>query len=922
MRLARLRNGLRDGLRDRLRDSDRPAGQAGNAPEVPGQPSRAEVLLASSIFDADYYAATVGVTFPDVRAAARHCVREGMPQSLSPSPLLEIGDLPRAVQEAWRAGRIGAVLSFLRRTQQGPVSPLFDVGRAPGTAEEKAAHPGGALGLFCDRASPDTPLPVPDSYASAAPTLGAARRSMLEHARATRAQALLVAPLALREWDQEAEDRWKSRQVAGSALRDRPDGPLVTVVAAVDGPELPRRALDQLREQSWTRWELLVVLDQATDPGAEDLVALTEQEPRLRLLANHEGAGLGGALDVATRAARGTCLAFLEEHHAWRPDFLEVGVSALVGGGLDAAVALARVDEGPDRSGLDRSGTLALRWPATGRDQLLATTAATRGTLLGTLLVTTELARDIGGFDPALRRAATLDFALRLARRTTVELLPFVGANGRDLPDPDQDDAEWLVVIGDHLVDWVASAAQAPHRDHSTVSVVIPTYADWRMTTDAVTAVLADAAVGDQNTARAVEIVVVDNGSPGEVGRRLVASFLTEPRVRHLRLPHNLNFTVGCNAGFAATTGSTVVFLNNDTVARRGWLDAMLPHLADPEVRGVQPLLLYPDDTVQSAGTLFCDSGFIPVHLLAGHPVEDAERLSQRPFSAVTAAAMAVRATEFAALRGFDPVFVNGMEDIDLCLRAIKAYGGGFVVEPTARVTHLESRTPGRNAKVTANRRTLMRRWRGRLPGPELDRYAELGLVVAHLASDGQPVPAARPVLVRAGPRLRWGIKTAAAPGPLGDASADWQLARSMSAALSRLGQEVVTYRRGAHASPASYLDDVVLAIRGGEPVVAHPGKLNILWLVDRAEPVEPVELDGFDLIYASSPDAAKGLSARSGHPVEALPGAQPETLSDTRPEAQPETAGVGADNDLGPQAYALVAAATARLQGREAAED
>lgn len=920
MRLARLRDGLRNGLRERLRDPDRPAGQAPNAPEAPGQPSRAEVLVASSIFDADYYAATVGVTFPDVHAAARHCVREGMPQSLSPSPLLEIGDLPRAVQDAWRGGRVGAVLAFLRRTQQGPVSPLFDVGRAPGTAAEKSAHPGGALGLFCDRARQDTPLPVPDSYTSPAPTLGAARRSMLEHARATQAQASLATPLPLRDWDQEAEDRWKSRQVAGPALRDRPDGPLVTVVAAVDGPELARRALDQLLEQSWTRWELLVVLDRATGPDAEDLVALTEQEPRLRVLADHEGAGLGGALEVATRAARGTYLAFLDENHAWRPDFLEVGVSALVGSGLEAAVALARVDEGPHRSGPDGEGTMALRWPATGRDELMATTAATpatpatRGTspgnLLGTLLVSTELARDIGGFDPALHKAATLDFALRLARRTTVERLPFVGADDGGVPAPSPDDAGWLVVIGDHLVDWVASAAQAQHRDQATVSVVIPTYADWRMTTDAVTAVLADAPVGDQETARAVEIVVVDNGSPGEVGRRLVARFLTEPRVRHLRLPRNLNFAVGCNAGFAATTGSTVVFLNNDTVARRGWLDAMLPHLADPAVRGVQPLLLYPDDTVQSAGTVFADSGFIPVHLLAGHPVEDAERLSRRPFSAVTAAAMAVRATEFAALRGFDPVFVNGMEDIDLCLRAIEAYGGGFVVEPAARVTHLESRTPGRNAKVTANRRTLLQRWRGRLPGPELDRYAELGLVVAHLASDGQPVPAARTVLVRAGPRLRWGIKTAAFPGPLGDASADWRLARSMSAALSRLGQEVVTYRRGAHASPASYLDDVVLAIRGGEPVVAHPGKLNILWLVDRAEPVEPVELDGFDLIYASSPGAAQELSARSGHPVEALPG------------SRPDTAGVGSHPDLGTQAHALVAAATARLQGREAAED
>ncbi len=675
----------------------------------PARPSRAQTLLASSVFDAEYYAATVGISFPDEPAAARHCVREGMPQSLSPSPLLEIGDLPRAVQDAWRAGRVGAVLGFLRRTENRPVGPLFDGGRAPGTDAEKAAHPGGALGLFLDRADEDTVLPVPDAYGSPAPTWGAARRSMLEHVRAARTQAV-SALLPLTEWDE------------------------VTVLVS----------------------------------------------------------------------------------------------SVLVSSGR--------------------------------------------------------------------------------ARRATVERLPFV-AHGES-PASDPDDPRWLVVLGDLLVDWVSQDAQAPARDQGVVSVVIPTYGDWRMTTDAVRAVLQDDR--DAAATESVEVVVVDNGSPGEVGRRLMAGFLTEPRVRYLRLPRNLSFAVGCNAGFAAATGATVVFLNNDTVVRRGWLDAMLPHLAESEVRGVQPLLLYPDDTVQSAGTVFCDSGFLPVHLLAGHPVEDAERLSQRPFSAVTAAALAVRATEFAALHGFDPVFVNGMEDIDYCLRATRAYGGGFLVEPAARVTHLESRTPGRNANVPANRRILMDRWRGQLPGPELDRYAELGLTVAHLASDGQSVSAARPVVVRppGGPEagdpggpprpLRWGIKTAAVPGPAGDTSDAWRLAGALSAALGRLGQEVVSYRRGAHAGQASYLDDVVLGIRGDDPVVAHPGKVNVLWLPDPGQLLGPAELAGFDLVYASSAEVAHALSIESGRLVEALP----------------EPAGA----DLDPQAHALVAAVTACRQRRAGA--
>ena len=50
------------------------------------------------------------------------------------------------------------------------------------------------------------------------------------------------------------------------------------------------------------------------------------------------------------------------------------------------------------------------------------------------------------------------------------------------------------------------------------------------------------------------------------------------------------------------------------------------------------------------------------------------------------------------ALHGFDPVFRNGMEDIDLCLRLFKkpCGPGGSSYSPESRVTTHESQTPGR----------------------------------------------------------------------------------------------------------------------------------------------------------------------------------------------------------------------------------
>ena len=101
--------------------------------------------------------------------------------------------------------------------------------------------------------------------------------------------------------------------------------------------------------------------------------------------------------------------------------------------------------------------------------------------------------------------------------------------------------------------------------------------------------------------------------------------------------------------------------------------------------------------------------------------------------------------------------------------------------------------------------------------------------------------------------RLRWGIKLPSIPGPSGDHWGDTHLARSLANALRELGQDVVTYRRGTHQSYASYLDDVVLGIRGLERIHPQAGKINVLWVISHPDDVSVDELQSFDLVFAAS---------------------------------------------------------------------
>src|SRR5208337_1567183 len=89
---------------------------------------------------------------------------------------------------------------------------------------------------------------------------------------------------------------------------------------------------------------------------------------------------------------------------------------------------------------------------------------------------------------------------------------------------------------------------------------------------------------------------------------------------------------------------------------------------------------------------------------------------------AVTGACVLVRAATWRRLGGFDEAYVNGCEDVDLCLRA-RAAGLVNVVALRSRVLHHVSSSPGRKRLDEENTWRLVRRWRGPLAVAMADAY-------------------------------------------------------------------------------------------------------------------------------------------------------------------------------------------------------
>jgi GT2 family glycosyltransferase len=132
-----------------------------------------------------------------------------------------------------------------------------------------------------------------------------------------------------------------------------------------------------------------------------------------------------------------------------------------------------------------------------------------------------------------------------------------------------------------------------------------------------------------------------------------------------------------------------VIFLNPDTEVCEGWLENLCAAFADPAVGVVGCKILGEDgQTLQHMGGLVRANG-LTEHIGRGE-VDEGQYDQVSDVEYVTGAAIAIRRQVWDALGGFDTGYYPAyFEELELCWRA-RASGYRVVVEPKARVLHLE----------------------------------------------------------------------------------------------------------------------------------------------------------------------------------------------------------------------------------------
>lgn len=209
------------------------------------------------------------------------------------------------------------------------------------------------------------------------------------------------------------------------------------------------------------------------------------------------------------------------------------------------------------------------------------------------------------------------------------------------------------------------------------------------------------------------EIILLLNGADPEVAE--ATSGLSD-RARVITSNVNLGFPGGCNRASEFARGDYLVFLNDDTIVYRGWLESLI-ETADriPEAGAVGSLVFNPDSTIQEAGAVVWSDG-VTTSIDSGRNVESARYYFLRDADYCSACSILVRHSTWNAVGGMDEDYFPGYyEDVDLCFK-IQQAGQRVVFDPGSALMHFRSASTDGDFKmflIQKHIETLRAKWAG-----------------------------------------------------------------------------------------------------------------------------------------------------------------------------------------------------------------
>ena len=482
--------------------------------------------------------------------------------------------------------------------------------------------------------------------------------------------------------------------------------PLISIVIPLYCTPLPylKELIESVRRQSYENWQLCLADGSPDDKAKEFLEKHYGREKRIVYQKLKENGGISANTNAAAELAKGEYLMFCDHDDTLEPDALYEIVKAI----NDTDADVVYTDE--DKVSMDGQHYFDPNF----KPDFNLFRLRENNYICHIFVVRKSLTDETGMLRSEFDGAQDFDFILRCCEKAKkITHIPKVLYHWRchmDSTAADPSSKAYAYEAGrkairEHYqrmgIDAKVDMTERPgwYRSHikvqgnPMVSIIIPN----KDHTDDLELCLFS--MSRKSTYRNYEVLIVENNSEKEETfeyyKKLPERY---PKVRVLTWEKEFNYSAINNFAAEEAQGEYLLFLNNDVeILTPDWIEEMLQNCQQENVAAVGAKLYYPDDMIQHAGVVL-GLGGIAGHIMCRASREDpgyfGRMISVQEISAVTAACMMVKKSEFDSVKGFDETFQVAFNDIDLCMK-FRAAGKKIVFTPYAELYHYESKSRG-----------------------------------------------------------------------------------------------------------------------------------------------------------------------------------------------------------------------------------
>ena len=512
------------------------------------------------------------------------------------------------------------------------------------------------------------------------------------------------------------------RQIDGMGYK-----PLISIIMPIYNapPKWLQKALESIRNQYYSNWELCAVDDGSKDRrGIAVLEKFQTLDNRIHLYEMEKNSGISAASNLSLKMCQGDYCALMDQDDEITPDALFWFVKAI---NQNREAEFLYSDECKVNTKYNGDRFDFFFKPDWSPSMLV------NYMYIGHLTIyKTDTIRKIGGFRTLFDFSQDYDLALRVSDITDKIIhiervlyywraLPSSGAGG----GKDYARISNLATLQDWYHRQNLSAIMECHdqanygrivlEKQPKVSIIIPTdsYKNLKQCLDGIT----------QNMSYAnIEVIPVTNSALAE---KIEKEYRYLEALKICEYNKIYNFSDKCNEGAECATGEYLVFYNDDVIPfTKDWLEKLIEILQYPGVGGVSPLLLYEDQTIQYAGMITGTPGLIGTSFNGRHYLNLVKNpythLLLRDVSILSGACMAMKKSLFFEVGGFDALNTPaGHSDLDLSLR-IAERNLRCVYTPYSILTHVGNHSWEEKNSVDKADIFCLKRWGKYL---ECDRY-------------------------------------------------------------------------------------------------------------------------------------------------------------------------------------------------------